>query len=188
MDHEDYRKNLTESKDTAFRMLFDEYCNYVYTIVFNRLRSCAEKEDMDECVVDIFADVFAGYNSEKQFSGELKGFIGTVAKRKAADYYKRIVSKKNKSISIDDENFSPIESGENIESTVAEKEVGRILLEKITELGEPDSTIIMQKYYYGRSSKEIADIVVLTPNAINVRCARAVKKLRDILEKSGITI
>jgi RNA polymerase sigma-70 factor (ECF subfamily) len=63
-----------------------------------------------------------------------------------------------------------------------------MLLDKIAELGEPDSTIIMQKYYYGRSAKEIAAMTSLTPENIRVRSGRAVRKLREMLEEAGISL
>ena len=63
-----------------------------------------------------------------------------------------------------------------------------IILGKIAGLGEPDSTIIIQKYYYGRSAAEIAGMVKLTPENIRVRSGRAVKKLKEMLEKEDISL
>ena len=71
---------------------------------------------------------------------------------------------------------------------LGQKECRRIILDKIAELGEPDSTIIFQKYYYGRSAKEIAEMVRLTPENIRVRSGRAVKKLKEMLERAGISL
>lgn len=39
------------------RALFDEYKNFVYTIVYNRLRNIASREDIEECVSDVFTDI-----------------------------------------------------------------------------------------------------------------------------------
>ena len=58
MTHDEFRRLLGRSREEAHKALFEAYCNYVYTIVFNRLRSCASREDIDECVCDVFADVF----------------------------------------------------------------------------------------------------------------------------------
>ena len=41
------------SPANAHTALFNEYFNYVYSIVFNKLRSCGTKEDIEECVSDI---------------------------------------------------------------------------------------------------------------------------------------
>jgi len=61
-------------------------------------------------------------------------------------------------------------------------------MSKIKELGEPDSTIILQKYYYDRSSGEIAELLSMKAATVRMRAARALDKLRALLTGSGITL
>ncbi len=58
MTHGEYRLLLKTESKKAQRMIFDEYYNYVYAIVHNHLRKCGSREDTDECVSDVFSDVF----------------------------------------------------------------------------------------------------------------------------------
>ena len=187
MTHEEFRSKMKISSEQAHKELFETYCNYVYTIVFNRLRSSAGREDIEECVCDVFADVFCSYDEEKEVSGDISGFIGTIARRRAGALYR----KKNSSaetVSIDDELAEQLSSQQDVEKEAAANEQRRIILDRIAELGEPDSTIIIQKYYYGRSAKDISEMVKLTPENIRVRSGRAVRKLKEMLEKAGITL
>jgi RNA polymerase sigma-70 factor (ECF subfamily) len=39
----------------------------------------------------------------------------------------------------------------------------------------------MEKYYYGKSSSEIADSVEMKADAVRQRLSRAIKKLRSLL-------
>lgn len=188
MTHENLREALKKSKKAGQRALFDEYCNYVYAIVFNKLRSCARREDIEECVGDVFADIYIFYDSEGEYSGDLSGFIGTVARRKAVDTYNRLNSGKFVAVSIDDDETQQIPSEENVEDIISQKELRRILLDKIEELGDPDSTIIIQKYFYSRTAKEISRLVPLSPEAIRVRSGRALKRLKEALVRAGITL
>ncbi|WP_242839957.1 RNA polymerase sigma factor [Ruminococcus flavefaciens] len=167
--------------------MFEAYCGYVYTIVFNRLRSVAAREDIEECVCDVFADVYCYYDPGKNVSGGMSGFIGTIARRKAAALYKSIISGAE-TVSIDDESAQQLSSEQDVERETAANEQCRIILGKIAGLSEPDSTIIIQKYYYGRSAAEIAGMVKLTPENIRVRSGRAVKKLKEMLEKEDISL
>ena len=64
----------------------------------------------------------------------------------------------------------------------------RVLLSRINELGEPDSVIILQKFYYDRSSAEIAEILSMKASAVRMRAARALKKLKMVLAADGIEI
>ncbi len=187
MKQEEFRKITKKSRQKGYRMLFDEYCNYVYAIVFNRLRSCASREDIDECVGDVFSDVYRYFDSDGSFEGDMSGFIGTVARRKSSYYYNRLASG-NDSLPLDDEEVQAVRSGDDVENEVSQNEFQHLLIEKIAELGEPDFTIIIQKYYYNRTSSEIARIVSMTPEAVRMRCGRALKKLKTILENSGITL
>ena len=187
MTHEEFRSKMKVSTEQAHKELFETYCNYVYTIVFNRLRSTASREDVEECVCDVFADVYCYYDSEKAVSGDISGFIGTIARRKAAMLYKSRISGVE-TVALDDELSQLLSSEQDVESETIANEQRNIILEKIAELGEPDSTIIIQKYYYGRSAKEIADMIKLTPENIRVRSGRAVRKLKEMLKKADISL
>ena len=188
MTHEEYRKTSAVSVEEAQRTLFDEYFNYVYTIVFSRLRSCAGREDIEECVGDVFADVYMHYDSSRCSNGDISGFIGTVARRKAIDVYKRLTKRGIESISIDGEEALSIEAPDDTADTVEKKELRSSLIQCIEHLGEPDSTIIMQKYFFMRSSREISELVSLTPEAVRTRAGRALKKLRDKLTAMNISL
>ena len=75
-----------------------------------------------------------------------------------------------------------------MEKAAENSELLRLVLAKIYELDEPDPTIIIQKYFFGRSSKEIAQIVGISPAAVRVRLSRALKRLRKELEELGVTL
>ena len=59
-------------------------------------------------------------------------------------------------------------------------------MKKIEELGYPDSVIIIQKYYYNRTSRQIAAALSMKPSAVRMRCGRALKKLKKILSELEI--
>ncbi len=179
--HEEFREKLKNSPEKAHRELFETYCNYVYTIVYNRLRSCAVKEDIEECVCDVFADVYVYYDSGKDIEGELSGFIGTIARRKSGEIFKRSAGRSG-SLSLDDEMQENMISPLNTENEADRHSLQGSIIDSIIDLGEPDSTIIIQKYYYGRSSDEISHMVSLTPENVRMRSSRAVKKLKEKLK------
>jgi len=58
------------------------------------------------------------------------------------------------------------------------------LVEQILALGEPDSTILTCRFYFGMRTKEIAALVKLKENTVDQRLRRALQKLRS-LEKGG---
>ena len=62
------------------------------------------------------------------------------------------------------------------------------LLEKIKMLGKPNSDIIIQKYYFGRNSFEIAKILKMNPVTVRSSLRRSMKKLKKFLSDMDITI
>ncbi len=188
MTHEKYSLLSSESKELAQKELFEEYFNYVYTIVTGRLRNCASREDIEECVGDVFADIYIYYDSSKQLGGDVSGFVGTVARRKAADHFAKLTRRRPETVSADEEKTADIKAPDDTEKIVEDKEIHRALLNCIDLLGEPDSTIIIQKYFFMRSAKEISEYVSLTPEAVRARLSRALKKLRKELTAMNITL
>ena len=183
MNDIELRRMLKSAPERGQRAFYDKYFNYVYTIVYARLRSYAEPEDIDECVGDVFAHCFFYFDKQEKINGDLKAFVAAVARNKAVDTYRRVARHKERNVAMDDnEEFI---SDENIAETAETSEMRQLLYDKVGELGEPDSTIIIQKYFYGRSSKEIAKIVELSSDNVRARCSRAVKRLRELLLQAG---
>ncbi|MCR4796372.1 MAG: sigma-70 family RNA polymerase sigma factor [Ruminococcus sp.] len=188
MTDKEYERLFARSPQEAQNVLFDQYFNYVYTIVFNKLRSCAAKEDIEECVSDVFADIFAYFADGSKQNENLKGFISTVAIRKAINMFHSLTSKSGRTFSLEEEDTENLRDDTDIAQNAERAELRRTLLRLVDELGEPDSSIIIQKYYYGMNSKEIAETVSLEPAAVRVRCSRAIKRLKDKLAELDISL
>ena len=168
MSESEVNDKLKHSPDDGHRALFDHYYNYVYAITLRILRGNVSMSDIEECVIDTFADIMLNYDPDK--SGSLKAYIGTVANRKS-----------NNTISIDSDDFGELVSGTDVEQTAENNNVSEALINAIKALGEPDSIIIIQKYFYDRKSSEIAKIVGLSSTAVRARISRAMKKLKKVL-------
>ena len=97
------------------------------------------------------------------------------------------MSRAGKCISMDSDELDELRSEERVDRNAENSDMTRQLLQKIKELGEPDSTILMQKFYYNRKSTEIAEAVSMTASSVRSRCTRAMEKLRGKLAEVGIT-
>ncbi len=181
----EYLALLERSPKLAHEKLFGEYYNYVRTIAFNRLRSTGTTEDIEECISDIFAQIFFTFG-EKYSNGDMKGFVGIVAKRMSIDYYRKLVRKAGKTFSMDEDGVPEISAELDLVKESENSEIRHILMDSIRELGEPDSTILIQKYYYNKRSHQIGTLLSMNPSTVRMRCKRAAEKLRRVLENRGI--
>lgn len=179
---------LKESPAACHKALVREYGRYVYAIVYNKLRSCGSNEDIEECVSDVFADIFLKCELDLTSENDIKSLIGTVAKRNAIDSFRSLTARASHFSDTDEEDMLELAGDFSVDEHVDRSELRRILLDKIDELGEPDSTILIQKFYYNRNSKEIAKSVSMTAMAVRTRCSRAIDRLRKKLVECGVTV
>lgn len=164
MTDNEYRKMYNNNPRDAQTALFDEYLSYVYAIVYNKLRSCGSREDIEECVGDVFSAVFISYDRSGSFNGDLKSLIGTIAKRSAIQMYRKL-ARHSDTIYIESEE-AEMPDTERIEENAERSVMKNTLLKLINSLGEPDSDIIIQKYYYNMNSKEIAEKHSMSPASV----------------------
>ena len=168
MTDSDILRLLRETPPKGHRALFDAYYNYVCAIVTRVLRGTG------------FSDVIRQLDPDRP--GSLKAYIGSAAKNKAISCRRSLLSRNGKRLDMDEQSYISIPSGENVAGNAENAAVNALLIKEIAALGEPDSTIIIQRYFYDRKSREIADIVGISPAAVRLRCSRALKKLRNALK------
>jgi RNA polymerase sigma-70 factor (ECF subfamily) len=160
-------------------MMMDNYMALIYTIVFNKLSGLYSREDIEECVSDVFFEVFHYKNRIDLEKGSIKAFLAIVAKRKAIDMYRK--NKNNNHISIDDVAQDLCSTVDDVAHSVLLKESNSMLINAIKSLGEPDSEIIIRKYYLHQSSKDISNDLGLKVNTIDKKVSRCMEKLRKVL-------
>lgn len=185
MTESELRTLISQSQQEGFRALFQQYQSYVYAIIWRRICTVGSKEDAEECLSDVFADVFLHF-AEIQ-TGSLRGYLAMTANRTAIDCYRKIRSRREDTY-LEDDAVQNLDSGEDTEARCEANAASRMLFEKIRALGEPDATIILHKYFYDRSTAEIAAYVHMKPVTVRVRLNRALKRLRTLLSDEEITL
>ncbi|MBQ8297742.1 MAG: sigma-70 family RNA polymerase sigma factor [Ruminococcus sp.] len=181
MTDSEWRKLMQESPSDAYRALIDQYGNLVYAIVLSKLKDSAEREDIEDCVSDVFVEFFQSAEAFSPSGGSLKGYLSTIAKRTAVDAYRRITYRRNKTSSIEDEEVRLPHSPDNPEQETEQKLFNQRLWQIILGLGEPDSSIIIRQYYYRQTNREIGKILSMTAAAVQKRSVRARKRMKQIL-------
>lgn len=178
MTDKELRVLMNSDLNAGAKALYEQYSQYIYAIIFRILRDCGSREDVEDCFAETFAEIVRRFDN---IHGDaLKSYIGKAAQNRALNY--RASLRKNL------KNTIPLEITtepltEDMQEQHEEKTKQQYLLQKIKELGEPDASIIIQKYYFGRTMREIAKITGLKPHTAQVRCGRALKRLRKEMEQ-----
>ena len=174
---------LEKSPKKAHTMLIEEYGGYVYAVVIDKLRSLCSSEEIEDCVSDVFVELFTNIHNFDSSKGSLKGYISVISKRAAINAYRRLSYRQHITMSADDEESEIPVSADNPEEDVQKKLFRQRLWEIVEGLGEPDSSIIVYQYFYDFKVSDIAEKLRMTAAAVQKRSLRARQKIKKILEK-----
>lgn len=171
---------LMDNPEKGIEKIMDQYIGYVYTIVYGKLSSVCNKQDIEECVSDVFYEIYKTRSNIDLKKGSLKAYLAVVSKRKAIDVFRKFRKKSGK-VQIDEYNHDWIASNMDVEKAVTDKEANNLLIQEIKKLGQPDCQIMIRKYYYGQSSKVISKALGMKENTVNKRVSRVLVKLKEVL-------
>ena len=171
---------LMQNPEKGLEKIMNQYMAYVYTIVYGKLYSLCSKQDIEECVSDIFYEVDRTRNVINLEKGSLKSYLAVLSKRTAIDVFRKLRKNVN-DISIDEFEHDWIASDINVEKSILDNETTDLLIQEIKDLGEPDSQIIIRKYYFGQCSRMISKTLGIKENTVNKKNSRALVKLESTL-------
>ena len=179
MTQEEILVLLKTAPEKGMLNLTEQYTALVWKVVWGKLSGICREEDIEETVSDVFLDFYKKHNTVDLSKGSLATFLITLAQRRATDEFRRVMRLKNIEKAMNEK--SEIISFQT-ENTVLKNEERDFLLSSVLSLGEPDSTIIFRKFYYGETYSEIGNRLGLSENAVNKRYLRAIDKLSDMMK------
>lgn len=176
-------ETLEKSPKKAHSLLIEEYGGYVYAVVIDKLRGLCSTEEIEDCVSDIFVELFTNIHNFDSTKGTLKSYISIIAKRTAINAFNRISYRRNITVSTDDEGNVLPATAENPADEVQKKLFRQRLWDIVESLGEPDSSIIVYQYFYDMKVSDIAKKLFMTAAAVQKRSLRARQRIKKALEK-----
>ena len=176
---ENIMKNPSEGIETALNI----YGGAIKTICINILGN-ESKEDVEECISDVFLELWKNAARVNCSKGSLKSYIYGIARHKAVDRVRRKVGKQ--------ETFMPEEVELSVEidfaDELARKKNAKILQETIDGLPSPDKEIFIYRYYFYEKIKDIAERLALPPKTVENKLLRGKKALKKQLIERGIVL
>lgn len=173
---------LLNDPEKGISRMIDNYAGLIYTIVLSKLSYVGTKEDIEECVSDIFYEVYNRACEIDLQKGSIKSYLSVVAKRRAIDCYRKLVKHTGNTTYLDAIEYDKMKDDKtHIENHILDKETKDLLVREIKNLGEPDSEIIIRKYFLGQSTKCIASDLKMKINTVDKKASRALDKLKRLL-------
>ncbi|MBQ9130198.1 MAG: sigma-70 family RNA polymerase sigma factor [Clostridia bacterium] len=181
MEDDKLLRLLHNDPNSGMEQLMDQYAGLVYAVIKGKLsESYHVSSDIEDCAADVFSEFYTQLSKYDPNVSSIKTYLCVLARHRAIDIVRKR-EKQKEDLSLDDEEcFYQLSDALTIDVDLAQKEVRHRLFSNIKALGEPDASIILRKYYFGQSSKEIAAALRLTVSNVDTRAYRALFKLRKM--------
>ena len=162
--------------EQAMQKIICRYSRLLWSIVGAALSQVGTTEDMEECVADVFIDLWEHPQKYDESRGSLKAWLSVIARNKAIDRYRQ----KTKIQTIPLEETVLAQMG--VEPEMENREG---LQEALAELTEEEKEILLRRYVYQQKPKEMAVALGLSVKQIENRLYRIKAKMRKQMEQEG---
>lgn len=173
---------IKNNPDRGLKILMDKYMGLLCTLVRDKLSAVCDEFEMESCVSDVFVDFYNNIDKYTAEKGSIKTLICVIAKRRAIDIFRKKSREFGKVYIDDEETHFDVADKMDVENDYINKELKKTLIDAVKSLGEPDSEIIIRKYYFGETTRQISNRLSMTINAIDTRASRALKRLRKCVD------
>ena len=160
----------------AFEILIRQYSKPIYYLIYNILNVCGTKEDIEECVSDIFLEIWQKINQFDAGRGSFRTWILMLAKYKALAYKRKLSA-----LAVDDIEDYQLEDSRDVEQQVIEREAQEKLTETINTFNALDKELFIRRYYLGESIHELMRSLGLSRSAVDNRLLRSRKTIKEVL-------
>ena len=172
---------IRRNPSRGMKWLIDAYSPVVYAAVRSRLSGVCSHDEIEACVSLVFTEFYFGIGQYDCRRCSLKTYLGVLARNKAIEEFRR-TARQMAQTAHDEDALLEVPDSFDLEDETERRLLEQRLLRAVEALGEPDSGIMIQRYFYARSSREIAAERGMTDAAVRKRISRALTRLRTMLE------
>ena len=147
------------------------------------LSYAGQSGDIDDCVNTVYVELIERLYQYNEIRGTMGAFVSIITRSIALNYCKSNIGKKGELIGDDKIDFfySPMEFENGAEF--------EMLIEGILKkLSKQEKALFNMRFMYFYSPEEIAKVLNIRQNTVNKRVSRLKSKIKNFLEKGGITL
>ena len=167
---------IKERDECMINEVIDKYSKLLWPIASAVLKNVGSEQDVEECIADVFIDLWENPDKYDAQRGTLKSWLCMVARCKAIDRY-RILSKRN---------TVPLEGAMmagrmGMQDALLQEETKRELAAAVNALADVERDILIRRYYYEQKPREIAKALDLSVKQVENHLFRSKQKLRKAI-------
>jgi RNA polymerase sigma-70 factor (family 1) len=177
----DLVERLQKGDVEAFDMIYEKYAGKLYAFGLKYLRSTDEAEEL---VQSVFLKLWENYKNLKKESS-FKSYLFTIAYNDICNLFRKrnYVQK-----FISDILYENSQSSSETENSIDYKSVLEQVQQIINKLPDRQRTIFMKSRNEGKSTKEIAEELGLSPGTVDNYISEALKFIRSRLRNESLAL
>lgn len=160
----------------AYEYMISKYTKTIYCLVYNILHQSLKKEDIEECVSDVFLDAWLKINEFDQEKGNFRTWLLILAKYKALTY-----KRKRKTANIISIEKFEIQDSYDLEKQFFLRRDQEKVIKIIDSFNKIDKEIFLRRYFFGERISDLANAFNLSRSAIDNRLLRGRKVIKEAL-------
>jgi RNA polymerase sigma-70 factor (ECF subfamily) len=176
--------NLIYEKDeVGLQKLAEKYEKLLIHIAGSILGN--RSRDIEECVNDTYLKLWKHIERYDMEKASLKTYLKVIVRNTAINKLRDLSKREERELPDDISDIAKyyVDHSQNIEGQVFRKENISKLNEIIGQLNKKDQELVIRKYFYLQSSKDIAKAMKMTVTAIDSRLSRLRSKMKQEFEK-----
>ena len=173
-------QKLIDGEDAASSYMIRAYSKLLWVIVGGILSKVGSRQDIEECISDVFVQLWMNPRAFNPEKGSLKTYLAVIAKSKALNAYRKL--SKSKTVELDE--ADKLSDDDLLDCILENEKLGELYI-AIANLTEPDKEILLRRYFYDEKPKSIAEHVSLPLKEVKNRLYQSKLRLRKMLLGTG---
>lgn len=156
-----------------------QYSPLLFSVSYNILSILGTKQDIEECVSDVFIYLWqnpSSFNSEK---GNLKSYLCLIAKSKSLDCYRRLAKTNHLHIPIEHIDLNAFSNLMEVDCDYTR------LYDSLEQLTSKEKDILIRRYFEDEKPEEIAQDLGVSSKSIINNLYRSKAKLKKLINIGG---
>lgn len=170
-------QGIRHKDSAAYEYMIDKYTKMIYCLDYNILSGSHSKEDIEECVADVFLDAWIKIAEFDEEKANFRTWLLILTKYKALTYRRK--NHLSNVVNIDD---IEIRDDINLEKQVLLRQDQEQVIKVINSFQETDREIFIRRFFLGEQINDLAIAYNLSRAAVDNRLLRGRKIIKEVLQ------
>lgn len=173
---DDLVQGICNRNSAAYEYMISKYAKTVYCLAHNILSQSHNKEDIEECVADVFLDAWIKIADFNEDRANFRTWLLILTRYRALSYRRK--RRLNNVVNIED--FDPRDDA-NLEQQILLREDQEQVMQIINSFSDTDRQIFIRRFFFGEKINDLAEVFNLSRSAIDNRLLRGRKAIKEVL-------